>query len=84
MTFGSGAKGALAGLGNRWAQEHAAEKRRLADAKADGRAVWALADQYLPADVMETAERHKMSETMREIWRAAFIAGWRARDRAEG
>lgn len=65
-----------------WAKEeaerNAQEAKMIANAKADAKAVWALADCLMPTDFLETAERLKMQETMREIWRSAFIAGWRA------
>lgn len=63
-------------------ERKAAERRALEDARADQAAVWALADYYLPPAVRELGERHKMPETTSEIWRAAFVAGWRACHRA--
>lgn len=68
-----------------WAQEKAErdaeEKRQIENARADSNAVWQLADYYLPADVREMAERWKMNETLIEMWRGAFIEGWRAAHR---
>lgn len=57
------------------------ELKRIENARADARAVWALADFYLPGDVVETADRLGVKETMSEVWRNAFIAGWRAAHR---
>ena len=51
---------------------------RIEQARADAKAVWALADYLMPPDVKESAERWKMSETLQDIWRQAFITGWRA------
>ena len=69
-------------MAEKWAleeqQQKAAEARMIANAKADAKAVWALADYLMPADTREMAERMMMSETMQEMWRNAFIAGWRA------
>lgn len=45
---------------------------------AGERALWALADQHIPPDVREMAHRWKMDHTLVEMYRAAFIAGWRA------
>jgi hypothetical protein len=55
--------------------------RILEDAAADKNAVWALADYMLPTDVREMAARWKMTETIQEMWRNAFVAGWRAAHR---
>lgn len=60
------------------AEQKAAEASMIDDAKADAKAVWALAEYLMPADFREMADRMKMSETMHELWRNAFIAGWRA------
>ena len=57
-------------------------ERRMSDAVADAKAVWALADMMIPVDVKEMAERWNMKETILEIWRNAFIAGWRASHRS--
>lgn len=40
--------------------------------------LWELADRAMPSDVGQTADRWSLGAVMREIWRAAFIAGWRA------
>lgn len=65
-----------------WAKEDAerkaAEQRMIDDARADAQAVWALADYLMPADAREFAERMGMAETLQEMWRNAFITGWRA------
>ena len=72
-------------LADIWEQEERARKakeaRMLEDAHSDAKAVWALADYYLSVDVQETAERWNMKETLIEIWRNAFIEGWRAAHR---
>ena len=69
-------------LGEKWAQEaaeqKAAEQRMIDNAQADAKAVWVLADFYLPPDVKEFFARHKMEETGCEMWKQAFAAGWRA------
>lgn len=67
------------------ADELRAEEERCAmrDAAADAKAVWALADMMIPVDVKEMAERWNMKETILEMWRNAFIAGWRASHRSE-
>jgi len=57
------------------------ERRMMEDAAADKNAVWALADYMLPTDVREMAARWQMNETIQEMWRAAFVAGWRAAHR---
>lgn len=54
-------------------------QRHLMNARADAsKALWALADYSIPPDVKETAALWGMKETLLEIWRGAFIAGWRA------
>jgi hypothetical protein len=63
-------------------QRKADEDRRLQDTLADANGVWLLADHYLPADVKEFGERHGIPELTNEMWRGAFIAGWRAAFRA--
>ncbi len=63
-------------------EQETKERRALQDAKADQRAVWALADFYLPPDVCEMAMRWKMDATLVEMWRGAFIEGWRAAHRS--
>ena len=60
------------------AEQKAAEQRMVDDARADAKAIWALADFYLPPDVKEFFARRKMEETGCEMWRQAFAAGWRA------
>ena len=75
-------------VGEIWDREErkrrAEEDRLLEDARADGKAIWPLADYYMPADVKEAAARWKMDETLQEMWRQAFIAGWRAAHRGRG
>jgi hypothetical protein len=69
-------------LGEIWEKERREQKAEEADmierARADAKAIWLLADYSIPADVKEMAERLKMKETMIEMWRGAFIEGWRA------
>ena len=48
------------------------------DARADQRAVWALADVLVPPDIQEFGRRHGIPQLTDEIWRVAFCAGWRA------
>lgn len=66
----------------RIAKEDQAEKDRqqkmVDDAKADSRAVWMVADYFVPSDVQEFFERHGIGATGCEIWRSAFISGFRA------
>lgn len=65
-----------------WAKEEAERKAIEAqmrqDAKVDARAVWTLADHLMPPDIREMAAAFGMGETIQEMWRNAFIAGWRA------
>lgn len=72
-------------LGEIWAQEDRARKaeeaRMIENARADAKAIWLLADYYMPADTKEMAERWNMKETLAEMWRNAFIEGWRAAHR---
>jgi hypothetical protein len=49
--------------------------------RADAKAVWLAADHYLPDDVRESAKRWGMEQAICELWRNAFIAGWRAAHR---
>lgn len=63
------------------AQAKAVERDLIENAKADAKAVWALADYLMPADFKQMAENMKLDATMKEMWRNAFIAGWRARHR---
>jgi hypothetical protein len=46
--------------------------------RIDAKALWLLADQSIPTDIKEMAARWKMSEVVQEMWRNAFMAGWRA------
>lgn len=41
------------------------------------RGLWALADLHIPPDVREAAARWKLDAVMTEMWRAAFITGFR-------
>lgn len=55
----------------------AAQQRIEADRVAAEQGLWALADLYLPPDIREAAQRWKLDHSLTEIWRSAFIAGWR-------
>lgn len=55
-------------------QERQEAMRRAA---AEG-ALWQLAELHMPADVREAAARWKLDAVMTEMWRSAWIAGWRA------
>lgn len=57
------------------------EARALEDARADAHGIWALAEFYLPPSVKEMAQLWGMRETLAEMWRSAFIEGWRAAHR---
>ena len=50
----------------------------MRDARSHNKAVWLLADYSIPPDTKEAAMRWGMEQTIMEIWRNAFIAGWRA------
>jgi Ni/Co efflux regulator RcnB len=69
-------------LGEIWDKERRAQKaeeaERIENARADAKALWHLADYSIPADVKEMAERWDMGSTLQEMWRGAFIQGWRA------
>lgn len=62
----------------REAKERAAEVQYAAE-----RGLWALADLYLPPDVREAATRWQLEQVLPEMWRQAFIQGWRASQKAE-
>jgi hypothetical protein len=72
-------------VGEIWQKEEmirrAEEALMVENAKADAKAVWPLADYYMPPDVREMADRWGMKETLIEMWRGAFIEGWRAANR---
>lgn len=57
------------------AEEHA--KKKVLPPKTDDRATWMLADYFLPTDVKEFFERHGMLATGSEIWRTAFVTGFK-------
>lgn len=59
------------------AEEEAQMLHAIAEARANANALWQLADMNVPGDVLETAARWGLTEVLPEIWRAAFIAGWR-------
>lgn len=69
-------------VGEVWDMERrrreAEEVRKLQDTEADAKAVWLLADYYIPQDVKDAAVRWKMEDALQEMWRQAFIEGWRA------
>ena len=64
------------------AQTCAPEHVATINAEAE-RGLWALADLYVPTDVREAAQRWHLDHSLPEIWRQAFIQGWRASQRAE-
>lgn len=72
-------------VGDMWAledkQQKVEEARMVENARADSKAIWLLADYSIPADVLDLAKRLKMEEALIEIWRGAFIEGWRAAHR---
>lgn len=45
--------------------------------------LWALADSMMPPDILEAAERWKLDHILPELWRSAFVAGWRECHRVE-
>lgn len=59
------------------AKAEADEERAAINAAAE-RGLWALADLYIPNDVREAATRWHMEHTLCEMWRSAFVHGWRA------
>lgn len=59
-------------------QEDLRQKKLIQEAHQHRKAVWLLADYSIPADTREMAKRWGMEEVMMEMWRNAFIAGWRA------
>lgn len=74
-------------VGDMWAledrQRKAEELRMVENARADAKAVWLLADYYMPADIKEMAGLWKMESTLQEMWKGAFIEGWRAAHRKD-
>lgn len=66
----------------KWAleeQQRKAEERQMVEnARADAQAIWLLADYCMPADFKEMSRDMGMEATLQEVWRNAFIAGWRA------
>lgn len=68
----------------REAELQKAERKRLADALADAKAVWLLADQSMPDDLKTWCEQHHIPEFAKMCWRSAFVEGWRTRERASG
>lgn len=59
-------------------QEELRKQRLIEDAMADSKAVWMVADYFVPSDVAEFFERHKIGVVGCEIWRSAFISGFRS------
>lgn len=57
------------------------EEALVREAHQHSKAVWLLADYSIPPDVRELAKLWKMEETLIELWRGAFIEGWRAAHR---
>lgn len=66
------------GIKKKQDQEELLKQRLIEDAIADSKAVWMVADYFVPADVEEFFERHKIGVAGCEIWRSAFISGFRA------
>jgi len=60
-----------------------ADRRRAENAAAAEMGLWALADIHMPSDVREAAQRWKLGTAMEELWRSAFIAGWREHERVK-
>lgn len=56
-------------------EDRKAEQVALRAAAENG--LWALADHLMPSDVREAAERWRLDSIMTEMWRSAFIAGYR-------
>lgn len=54
------------------------EKKLRQEAHQHSKAVWLLADYCIPPDIRETARIWGMEQTIVEIYRNGFIAGWRA------
>jgi hypothetical protein len=65
------------------AERKAAQEQEAAMKAAAEHGLWALADHLMPSDVREAAERWKLDHVMTEMWRSAFIAGWREAFKAE-
>ncbi len=55
-----------------------AARRSDDDAFANAAGLWELADLYMPPDIQEFADRHHLEHTVPEMWRSAYIQGWRA------
>lgn len=45
---------------------------------SDDAALWQLAEDRTPSDVIESATRWKLDMVIPMMWRSAFVAGWRA------
>ena len=58
--------------------EQSRQRALLELMRSNQRALWLLADYELPPDVREIARVWKLEQTVCEIWRNAFIQGWRA------
>lgn len=59
-----------------------AERIALANAEADQIGLFALADLSMPPDIRDFGERMAMPEFGAQLWRCAFVAGFRAAIRA--
>jgi hypothetical protein len=59
------------------ARKDAAARVAIDQAAAEA-GLWELADLYMPNDICEAAERWRLEHTIPELWRGAFIQGWRA------
>ena len=44
----------------------------------DDAALWQLAEDRTPSDVIESSERWGLKAVLPFMWRSAFVAGWRA------
>ncbi len=64
---------------SRWpdAMKEAEDRGEAVDKEAVA-GLWELADMYVPKDVRELGERHGSPALTAELWRSAFIQGWRA------
>jgi hypothetical protein len=63
-------------------QDEDAAESRAAIERANALGLWALADVHMPPDIAEAARRWKLDQTLPEMWRSAFMAGFRAAEAA--
>ena len=54
------------------------QTKLIQEAHQHRKAVWLLADYSIPPDTRQMARSWCMEQVMMEMWRNAFIAGWRA------